>query len=100
LFQPVPRACEQPKNLLFCRRVTRQKAIAVQVHVTAKQHAFWLRKLLRRDQRVESPTDRFELISSSSEHSCQSVAPRLVSDLLGITQQTVSALRRGIRGSA
>jgi len=60
----------------------------VQVHVTAKQHAFWLRKLLRRRQRVELPGDRLELVPSSRKHSCQGITPGLGSDLLGITQQT------------
>src|SRR5215469_17772549 len=65
LVQPVPRAGEQAKNSLFRRLVTRQQAVAVEVYITAKQHALWLRKLSRCCQRIESPADLLEFVPSS-----------------------------------
>ena len=52
LCQPVPRAREKSENLLFCRPVTRQEAIAVQVYVAAVQPALGLREITRYDQGV------------------------------------------------
>jgi len=75
LFQPISRAREQSKNSLFRRAVTRQEAIAVEVHIAAKQCALWLRKLSRRRQRVQSPADRVEFVSASGQHPRQSITP-------------------------
>jgi len=66
LDQPVPRALEQSENLLFYKRVTRQKPVTVQVHVTAKEQALLLGELSRCGQNVEPPGDPRKLVPSIS----------------------------------
>jgi len=88
LAEPVPGAREKSEDLLFRRSVARQQAIAVQVDVTAKERVLWLEELFRCCQCVEPAADLLKFAPSSSQHPRQSIAARLASDLLGVTQQT------------